>query len=321
MADFLHEGELTLENGIRGEMWTVSTANPQTFYQAISQPEEVPRTEIFAQNFYPADALSGAGKKPPMVIVVPGSMGIAPSHVHKAELLTDAGFAACLLDPFGARAVSSTVANQAQFSFAASAWDVLATVAALTQQGTVDPARIGAQGHSRGGAAILSAASMTKFSNFDGRMVGAYAAYPWSGQQFLNPDVGLTKIRSVVGDQDEWCSAQQIQGHMQALRLCGSEASWRIFAGAHHSFDRATPVEMIAEASVAPGAPTIYIEDDGTCIHPVTGPCPIETSERDLMLYGIKAGHGNRGARLGTSADFAEQFHADMMTFWRACFA
>ena len=147
MAGFLHESELTLENGIRGEMWTVSTANPQTFYQAISQPEAVPRTEIFAQNFYPADALSGAGKKPPMVIVVPGSMGIAPSHVHKAKLLTDAGFAACLLDPFGARAVSSSVANQAQFSFAASAWDVLATVAALTQQGTVDPARIGAHGH------------------------------------------------------------------------------------------------------------------------------------------------------------------------------
>ncbi|NKB99993.1 MAG: prolyl oligopeptidase family serine peptidase [Pseudomonadales bacterium] len=321
MADYLHEGELTLDNGIRGEMWTVSTANPETFYQAISQPESVPVTEIYAQNFYPSDDLLRDGEKPPIVVVVPGSMGIAPSHVHKAKLFTDAGFATCLLDPFGAREVSSTVANQAQFSFAASAWDVLATVEALSRNDRVDPARIGTQGHSRGGSAILSAASMLKFSNFEGRMAGAYAAYPWSGQQFLNPDVGDTKVRSVVGDQDEWCSPQQVQGHMQALRLSGCETSWRIFAGAHHSFDRATPVEMIAEASVAPGAPTIYIEDDGTCIHPVTGPCAIETQERELMLYGIKAGYGNRGARLGTSSDFADQFHVDMMEFWRACFA
>jgi dienelactone hydrolase len=321
MADFLHEEEITLENGIRGEIWTVVTGNPSTFHQAISEPGDVPNTEIYAQNFFPPDAAVANGEKPPIVVVVPGSMGIAPSHVHKAKLLTDAGYAACLLDPFGAREVSSTVANQAQFSFAASAWDVLATVQALTKAGVVDPDRIGTQGHSRGGSAILSAASMAKFVEFEGRMVGAYAAYPWSGQQFLNPHVGQTKVRSVVGDQDDWCLPQQIQGHMQALRLCGCDTSWRIFAGAHHSFDRATPVEMVAEASVAPGAPTIYIEDDGSCVHPVTGRCAAETSERDLMLYGIKAGYGNRGARLGTSGDFADQFHADMMEFWADCFS
>ena len=107
---------------------------------------------------------------------------------------------------------------------------------------------------------------------------------------------------------------------MQTLRMCGCDASWRIVAGAHHSFDRATPVEMIAEASVSRGAPTIFIDDDGICIHPVEGPMPADTTERELMLYGIKAGYGERGARLGTDADYADIFHADMMTFWRDCF-
>ena len=225
-----------------------------------------------------------------------------------------------MLDPFGAGQVESTVANQAQYSFAASAWDVLATVKALAIEGVVDPQRIGVQGHSRGGAAILSAASMLKFTNFDCQIAGVYAAYPWCGQQFLNPSVGSTKVRSIVGDQDEWCLPQQVQGHMQALRLCGDDASWLIVEGAHHSFDRATPVELIAEASVARGAPTIYIDDDGTSIHPVHGRCSPDTSERDLMLYGIKAGYGERGARLGTDADYADQFHADMMQFWNVCF-
>ena len=315
MADYLHEGDITIDNGLVGRTWQVETADPATFYQAISEADSSPSTRIYAQTFLPLGV-----EKPAVVVVVPGSMGIAPSHVYKAELLTNAGYAACLLDPFGARHVESTVANQAQYSFAASAWDVLATVQALTTEGLVDPLRIGVQGHSRGGAAILSAASMLKFTDLDCRIAGAYAAYPWCGQQFLNPSVGSTKVRSIVGDQDEWCLPQQVQGHMQALRLCGNDASWCIVEGAHHSFDRATPVELIAEASVARGAPTIYIDDDGTSIHPVHGRCAPETSERDLMLYGIKAGYGERGARLGTESDYADQFHADMMQFWQGCF-
>ena len=315
MTTYLHDGNLTLDNGIVGETWQVNTANPTTFYQAISQPEQVEETKIYAQTFLPPGV-----DNPAVVIVVPGSMGVAPSHIYKAQRLTQAGYGACLIDPFGTRAVESTVANQAQFSFAASAWDVLATIDALTKEGRVDPKRIGTQGHSRGGSAILSAASMMKFTNFAGEMAGAYAAYPWCGQQFLNPQVGTTKVRSIVGDQDEWCLPQQVQGHMQALRLCGCDASWQIIAGAHHSFDRDTPLELVVDASVAPGAPTIYIEDDGTSIHPTLGAAPIETRERELMLYGIKAGYGKRGAHIGSQNNYAELFHQDMMAFWENTF-
>ena len=316
MTTYLHDGDITLENGIRGDTWHVETGNPATFHQAISDPGSVPGTTICAQTFLP----SHAGRIP-IVVVVPGSLGIAPSHVYKAELLTNAGFGACLLDPFGSRNVESTVANQAQYSFAASAWDVLATVAALTEQGVVDADRIGVQGHSRGGAAALSAASMAKFTHFRGTIAGVYAAYPWSGQQFVNPSVGTTRVRSIVGDQDEWCLPQQVQAHMHALSLCGNDATCRIVAGAHHSFDRGTPVELVQDASVAPSAPTIYIDDDGTSLHPVEGRMAPETSERDLMLYGIKAGYGRRGARLGTTGDQADVFHADMMDFWQGCLA
>ena len=311
---FLHDGPITLNNGLVGSTWQVATANPTTFHQAISAPQNTPSTEIFAQTFLPESV-----NNPPVVIVIPGSMGVAPSHVKKAELFTNAGIACCLLDPFGARGVTTTVANQAQFSFAASAWDVLATMDQLAARGQIDVDRIGTQGHSRGGSAILSALCMSRHTGFTAKMCGAYAAYPWSGQQFLNPHVGTTKVRSVVGDQDEWCSAQQIQGHIQAIRLAGGNASCRIFAGAHHSFDRETPVEMVAEASVARGAPTIYIDDTGASIHPVTGERDPDASERDLMLYGIKAGYGKRGARLGTSGNFAADFHADMMAFWQQC--
>jgi len=41
-----------------------------------------------------------------------------------------------------------------------------------------------------------------------------------------------------------------------------------------------------------------------------------ELTDRELMLYGMKTGHGKVGASIGTSGDFADQFHADMMAFW-----
>jgi dienelactone hydrolase len=311
---FLDATALTLDNGITGTPWQVDTANPSSFFELISGSGSPPAARIYAQTFLPTGA-----EDPPAVIIVPGSLGVAPSHLHKAELLTAAGIAACVIDPFGQRGVTSTVANQAQYSFAASAWDVVATLSQLARRSEVDALRIGAQGHSRGGSAVLSAACLTERLGSECHLAGVYAAYPWCGQQFLNPRVGATKVRSVVGDLDEWCLPQQVQGYMQAMRLTGADATWRIFPGAQHSFDRDTPVELIEDASVAPAAPTIYLEDNGAMVHPATGRADPGLSEREALLYGIKAGYGRRGARIGTSGDEARAFHDDMMTFWREC--
>ncbi|MYJ74547.1 MAG: prolyl oligopeptidase family serine peptidase [Gammaproteobacteria bacterium] len=305
--------EIVLGNGIAGERVEVPTANPTGFYQAISQSEQMEGATIRGCVFVPPR--EGPW---PVVIVVPGSLGVAPSHVVKAELLTDAGIAACVIDPFGGRGVTSTVANQAQYSFAASAWDVLAAATLLHDRNDIDPTRIGAQGHSRGGSAVLSAACMAQLIDTGGVTLHAvYAAYPWCGQQFERPDVGETVVRAVIGDRDEWCLPQQVQAHMHAMRLAGCEASFRLFPGAHHSFDRDTPVELVEDGVVAPGAPTIYLRSDGAAIHPATGVADPDLGEREAMIYGLKAGYGRRGVRIGTAEDFAQQFHDDMMAFWR----
>lgn len=312
MAHFDEVNEL--ENGIRGEPVVVPTANPTGFYQAISARDSMPRAQIMAKLFLP----KGPGVRP-VVIVVPGSLGVAPSHFDAARRVTDRGIAACVVDPFGLRGVTSTVANQAQYSFAASAWDVLATVRVLSSRIDIDPARIGAQGHSRGGSAVLSAACMAHLvSDCSERLCGVYAAYPWSGLQFLEPRVGSTVVRSVIGDWDEWCSPQQVQAHMHAIRLCGGRASCRIFPGAHHGFDRDTPVELIEEAAVAPGAPTVYIREDGALMHPLARQADPDLGERDVMVYAMKSGHGRRGAWMGSERDQSRQFRADMIGFWEA---
>lgn len=314
----LRDQRITFANGVAGHPLDVPSASPRNYHQALAAPAAMPRLVVDGVLFLPPGAEAA---RRPAVIVVPGSLGVAPSHLAHAETLTRAGLAAFVLDPFGARGITSTVANQTQYSFAASAWDVLAAWRVLAERPEIDPSRIGAQGHSRGGSAVLTAATR-RFADTvvgDGRGLAAVlAAYPWSGHQFLDPRIGTTRLRVLMGDRDDWCSVQQVQGHVQAIRLSGGAATLRLFAGAAHSFDRGTPVVRIADAAVAPGAPTTYLAADGAFIHPVTGQADPALTDRDVAVYALKAGYGVRGATLGSRDGEAAAFRDEMLAFWTA---
>ena len=310
--DAVYDDDFCLANGLAGEALTIPSANPKNFHQAISDTDAMPRQDLWGKLFLP----EGPGPFP-VVIIAPGSLGLQQHHATIAAAITDAAIAACAIDPFGTRGVLSTVANQVQFSFAASAWDVLAAAEVLAARPDVDSARIGAQGHSRGGSAVLNAASahLAAAANAP-KLVGVYAAYPWSGQQFLNPAVGTTRVRAIIGDRDDWCSPMQVQGHIQAIRLAGGDATVRIVPGAPHSFDRTAPLEHMPHASVTPAAPTFYIADDGAFILPASDEPDPALVDLDGFMYSIVAGFGVRGASIAGRPDLAPLFMEDMTTFW-----
>ena len=135
--------EVEFVNGARGRDLDVPSASPLNYHQAIARPESMPAVTVDGKLFLPP---RGTGKAPhPAIIVAPGSLGVADSHLRHAEAFTDAGIAAFVLDSFGARDVTSTVANQTQFSFAASAHDVLtssrATPASCAGHNELEPER------------------------------------------------------------------------------------------------------------------------------------------------------------------------------------
>ena len=306
-----------------GRNLEIPSGSPVNYYQVISRPADMPRVTIDGKLFLPASASGSPAKKSPLVVIVPGSLGVAPSHVAHAETLTRAGFATFVLDSFGARGVTSTVANQTQFSFAASAYDVLAAWKVLAALPGIDASRIGAQGHSRGGSAVLTAATRRFADAVIGPasgLNGVLAAYPWSGHQFRGPRVGGTAIRVLMGDADEWCSPMQVQGHCQAIRISGGDVTMRLVAGAHHSFDRGTAISDVPDASVSPAAPTAYIADDGAFIHPTRDAPDPDLTDRDLMVYSLKAGYGRKGAKIGSHLGEAEIFKTDMLAFWKRLF-
>ena len=316
MTERFSDREIVFNNGSSGQSITFESANPIN-YADVVQRRDYPRVEIDGKLFLPPEP---AGSPLPVVIVVPGSVGVADSHIMHAETLTDIGYAAFLIDPFGARSVTSTVSNQTQYSFAASAYDVLAAARTLAAVPEIDASRIGAQGHSRGGSAVLSAA-MRKFQNAvlgpDEKLRAIYSVYPWCGHQFTMPDIGNTRARIVIGDKDNWCSSQQAQGYAQSIRLAGGDISFRMFENAEHSFDRRHPVEEEPEAKVAPNAPTIYVDDDGAMIHPISGEADATMTDRDFMVYAMKAGFGVTGASLGSVGNQADLFKDDMTDFWK----
>ena len=312
--------DIVFANGSKGQNFEIPTANPLNYFHVISRATDLPQLAIDGKLFLPPADRRKAGGKFPLVMVVPGSLGVAPSHLAHAEAVSDDGFAAFVLDSFGARDVTSTVANQTQFSFAASAYDVLAAWKVLSAHPDIDASRIGAQGHSRGGSAVLTAATRRFADAVVGDGAGfrsVLAAYPWSGHQFLDPSVDQTEIRVIMGDADEWCSPMQVQGHCQAIRLSGGKVTMRLIGGAQHSFDRGTEIENVADASVSPAAPTIYIGNDGAFIHPLGGVADSKLVDRDLMIYALKAGYGRKGAKIGSRDGEAELFKADMLAFWR----
>lgn len=280
----------------------------------------MPTVALDGKLFVPA---TGPHTTSPVVIIVPGSLGVAPSHLAHAETLVQNGIAAFVLDNFGGRNVTSTVANQTQFSFAASAYDVLAAWKILAARKDIDASRIAAQGHSRGGSAVLTAAARRFADPVLGGgngLCAVLAAYPWCGHQFLNPAIGATEVRVIIGDADEWCSPMQAQAHCQAMRLAAGKVSLRIVRGAQHSFDRGTEIVEIPDAAVQPAAPTGYIADDGALIHPLEDTPDRELVDRDIMVYGLKAGYGRKGAKIGSRDGEAELFRSDMVAFWKRVF-
>ena len=304
------------EAGLAVDVVTVPSANPVNFHEMINgSPAGI--------DIDGALVVPGSPGPHPAVVIVPGSAGVSPNHLRHAVTLSREGIAVLVIDPFTARSVTSTVANQTQYSFAASAHDVLAALRLLAGDARIDSRRISAQGHSRGGTAVIQSAMRVLAGPVVGNLAfaGVYAAYPWCGQQFLDARVGSTVVRTIVGDQDEWCSVAAAQSQSNAIRLAGGESSIRVVAGAHHSFDRHEDVGLVAEARVSPDAPVDYLADDGSMIDPLTGvPDPART-DIDQFRYAVQAGFGRKGARMGGGPGLPGLFDDDMLAFHRSVLA
>lgn len=316
-ADSLLAHPVTLSNGIVGQILTFQGSDPKDFKQVISHAP-LQHSELAGQLFLP----KGGGHSMPTVIIVPGSGGVSKYMLIHADLLTSADIAVFLIDPFTGRGVSETIADQNQFSFAATAYDVLAAAERLESVPSVDPTRLGAMGYSRGGFAVLMAASKQFATAVLGSqklpLKAVLAGWPWCGIQFRHATTTNTVVRLALGDRDDWTSPLQCDAWASAMRGSNPDVSVRLFENAYHGFGYETPLAELPQAITAFNAPIIYIADDGTYLDWYTHK-PIQNVD-DTYWKNRSLPWIQHGVRVGTRGSQAEDFTDDMLRFFEASF-
>jgi dienelactone hydrolase len=308
---------ITLSNGIVGHILTFQGANPTNYEQVISHAP-LQHSELAGQLFLPKNV----GGRMPTVIIVPGSGGVSKPMLIHANLLTSADIAVFLIDPFTGRGVKETIADQNQFSFAASAYDVLAAAERLESVPSVDPTRLGAMGYSRGGFAVLMAAS----KQFATAVLGSQkpplravlAGWPWCGMQFRNATTTNTAVRLSLADQDDWTSPLQCDAWASAMRGSNPNVSVRLFENAYHGFGYETPLAEFPQAITAFNAPIIYIADDGAYLDWYTNE-PIQNVD-DSYWKKRSVPWIQHGVKVGSRGSQAKDFTDDMLRFFQASF-
>ena len=304
-----------LSNLARGDLVTFPSRTPSDYRPLIAR-NLGPSVTLNAQLFIPHKVRA----KYPAIILVPGSGGIGPHHLEQASALVDEGFAVLLIDPFHGRGIGDTIADQGRLSWAGSAYDVLAAVTWLQNRSDIDPKRIGAVGSSRGGTAVMMAASAQLSRAVLGKKPGLraiVAGYPWCGAQFRSAQL-ISRARLLVlqGDRDDWVSVQQCQDAVHAISVTGGNARMKIFPGGLHALDRTgVPPTRIEDAVTSTIFPTIYMDDKGQYFNPRTGLVDANMSSEDFARHSISGGFVHKGVTIGTSGMQADEYLREMITF------
>ena len=297
-AERFRDRNITFANGSVGQNIDIPSANPRNYYQAISRPAEMAPVTIDGKLFLPPGA---SGKGPlPLVIVVPGSLGVAPSHVgarrdvhrHRHRRLRARSLRGARHRLHGRQPDAVFVRRQRLRR--AGRLEGTERAAARSM-----PARIGAQGHSRGGSAVLTAATRRFADPAIG--AGTRAASRARRLSLERPPVprperghhrgarsdGRSR-RVVLADAGAGPRAGDPAGRRPRPR-CGSSPAPRTASIAARRAAHRGRLRLARRAH--------HLSRRRRRLHPsARGHARPELVDRDLMVYGLKAGYGGKGA-------------------------
>jgi dienelactone hydrolase len=208
----------------------VFCAGPVAAQQAVRVP--VDNVQLNAQLYRPAVA-----GRVPAVAIFHGCGGVGVNNTRMAGLLKEWGYAALVVDSFGARHMVDVCGRHwpTQDDADKRVRDIDASLAWLSKQEFVDGGRLAFMGYSYGGGVALLRA-------FEAREPRARAAI------LLYPDCGLGAPLGAVpeprqptmfamGALDDWTPASQCQALIDRVKVGRELVETHVYADAHHSFD------------------------------------------------------------------------------------
>ena len=315
MAEFARK-PLFIPGGAAGQPVTFISHSPRDFEPMLAG-DLGPAVTLNAQLFLPQDAKPNV----PAIILVPGSASVGPHHLEQTSALLRSGIAVMIIDPFSGRSVNNTIADQSQFSWAASVYDVVAATRYLRSRPDIDSARIGALGGSRGGTAVMMATLRPISDKLFGKNKGlkfVVAGYPWCGTQFKSSRLAAeTSLLVMSGDKDDWVSVQQCQAAVTALAATGGKAEMRLVKDGLHAFDRKdVPPRRIAEAVTSTNFPIVYMTDTGSYFDLYSGKADTSLTSVDFTLRAAEGGFTHTGVTIGSTGLQAKQYSEAIVEFF-----
>jgi len=215
-----------------------------------------------------------AGRQP-CVLLMHGSGGIGASIPLWVRQINAMGAAACVIDAFSGRGLTSVSQDQAKLGRLAFVLDIYRALALLAAHPAINPARIAVLGFSRGGQGALCSA-MARFHrmwNPGGvRPAATLAFYPDCVTRYLEDTVLVPgPIRVFHGIPDDMNPIAPARAHVKRLVAAGHDAALLEYGGAHHGFDN--PLSPAASIMPAQSVRDCRIEErePGLLVNAATG--------------------------------------------------
>jgi dienelactone hydrolase len=181
----------------------------------------------------------------PAVIILHGCRGIPLAArewlLAYAAWYADRGYGALILDSFAPRGVSTLCSGAGEPTPLTRALDAYRALEYLAGLGSIDPRRVVLQGHSHGGATVLTALDeiTAEMAGTPLRFAGGVAYYPpcaYSPAEFYAP------VLILIGEKDDWTPAadcERLRARQQAL--APGRVRLIVYPGATHVFDVNAP--------------------------------------------------------------------------------
>jgi dienelactone hydrolase len=213
----------------------------------------------------------------PAVVLLHGSGGVGGNVVDWENDLNQMGIATFVLDAFTGRGITSTSANQALLGRLAMTYDAYRALEILEKHPRIDSRRVALMGFSRGGQAVLYAASK-RFQGLHGPASGLdFAAYvPFyasCGTRFVDDENFSPKpIRMFHGAADNYVPVAPCREYVQRLKAKGVDVALTEYPGAHHAFDsRLLKTPVVAEKSQSTRSCQLAERQNGVIVNVKTG--------------------------------------------------
>ena len=184
-------------------------------------------------------SLPAASTPAPAVVLMHGCSGVSRTHEAWAATLHGWGYAALVLDSFGARGVRSVCETGAVTSDQR-VGDAFAALRTLAAHPAIDPSRVVLMGFSHGAGTVLVAAAPWIASRYATSARPGFRAlvafYPRCEGRYPGTPLAAP-LRIHIGAIDDWTPASPCEALAASLRRSDADVRITVYPDAHHGFD------------------------------------------------------------------------------------